>query len=382
MAKLMNKGAVEQPAFTAEIPFEMRLGLVVIKVNINGKDYDFMVDTGAPNVITEELAAELKLQPALQQKTGDSQGKKESLNFVEMPEMLIGGIHFIETGAAVADLKRSNVIACLDVDGFVGANLMKSAIWQFDYERKIITISDTIASFDIPANAIRIPFVQAGTHTPKIDISYDSIMDKNVTFDTGSNGYFSTSQAIYSKLNQQGKITQPVVSFGANNSGLYGLEGVDSSYSATVEKTTLGNLTIPNQVVSFDHGARTLGTKFLKHYRVIVNWFTNEISLIPTDDFVNTTFEHFGMTPMYTGEKLEVRMVIIGSDADKKGIRIGDQILEVNGENFGNFSTDQWCEMLNNGLVPEADQQVTLVLLHDGVEREVVVEKLNLMKTN
>jgi len=382
MTKLMNKGAVEQPAFTAEIPFELRLGLVVIKVNINGKDYDFMVDTGAPNVITEELAAELKLKPTMQQKIGDSQGNKDHLNFVEMPEMLIGGIHFIETGAAVADLKRSNVIACLDVDGFVGSNLMKSAIWQFDYERKVITISDTIASFDIPANALLIPFVPARTYTPKINISYDSIVDKNVTFDTGSNGYFSTSQAIYSKLKQQGKITHSVVSFGASSSGLYGLEGADSTYSATVEKTTMGNLTIPNQVVSFDHGARILGTKFLKHYRVVINWFTNEISLIPTDDFVNTTFEHFGMTPMYIGDKLEVRMIILGSDADKKGIQIGDQILEVNGKDFRNCSADQWCEILNDGLIPETELHLKVLLLKDGVEQEVILEKRNLMLAN
>ena len=62
VAKLLKQGDVEQPSFTAEIPFEMRMGLVVVKVNINGKDYDFLVDTGAPNLVTKELAAELKLK--------------------------------------------------------------------------------------------------------------------------------------------------------------------------------------------------------------------------------------------------------------------------------------------------------------------------------
>ena len=38
LVKLLKQGDVEQPSFTSEIPFEMRMGLVVVKVNINGKD--------------------------------------------------------------------------------------------------------------------------------------------------------------------------------------------------------------------------------------------------------------------------------------------------------------------------------------------------------
>src|SRR3989338_4472545 len=85
LVKLLKQCDVEQPSFTSEIPFEMRMGLVVVKVNINKKDYDFMVDTGAPNLVTKELAAELNLKPKVERRTGDSQGKKEGPGFAEMP---------------------------------------------------------------------------------------------------------------------------------------------------------------------------------------------------------------------------------------------------------------------------------------------------------
>src|SRR3990167_167376 len=380
LVKLLKQGDVEQPSFTSEIPFEMRMGLVVVKVNINGKDYDFMVDTGAPNLVTKELAAELNLKPKVERRTGDSQGKKEVLEFAEMPEMLIGGVHFIEMGAAIADLKRSNEIACLDADGFVGANLMKEAVWQFDYERKVITISDTISAFEIPADAYRIPFTPAASSTPLIDITYDGETDKRVTFDTGSNGFFNGSPTIRKSLQSTGKLTNSVVAYGANSSGLYGMGDGDSLYLSMVSETKLGNLTVPEQVVSFGSGARTIGTKFLKHYRVIIDWSAKEIILIPNDKFVNNTYESFGISPFYNNDQLEVRMVMLGSEADKLGIKLGDRILEVNGNDMRVFTKDMWCDVINNGLVPESDEMVTLLIDRDGEDLKVQLNKKDLMK--
>ena len=380
LAKLLKQGDVEQPAFKAEIPFEMRMGLVVVKVNIKGKDYDFLVDTGAPNVITKELAAELQLETKVEQKTGDSQGKKEVLQFAEMPEMLIGGVHFIEMGTAIADLKRSNEIACLDVDGFVGANLMKEAVWQFDYERKVITVSDNRSAFEIPSTAFRIPFTPAASSTPLIDITYDGVTDKRVTFDTGSNGFFNSSPAIRKTLQSSGKLANPVIGVGSSSSGLYGMGDRDSTYNAKMTETKMGNLTISEQVISFGSGARTIGTKFLQHYRVIIDWSVSEIILIPTDDFVNNKLENFGISPFYNEDRLEVRLVTLGSEADKMGIRLGDRILEVNGEDTRIFTKDMWCNVLYDGLVPEEEEILTLLIEREGENLKVQLHKKDLMK--
>ena len=380
LVKLLKQGDVEQPSFTAEIPFEMRMGLVIVKVNIKGKDYDFLVDTGAPNLVTKELAAELNLKPKVEKKAGDSQGKREVLQFAEMPEMLIGGVHFIEMGGAIADLKHSNEIACLDVDGFVGANLMKEAVWQFDYERKVITVSNNSSAFDIPADAYRIPFTPATSSTPLIDITYDGITDKRVTFDTGSNGFFNSSPAIRKTLQEKGKLTHSVIGYGANSSGLYGMGDGDSLYNSLVSETKLGNLTIPEQVVSFSAGARTLGTKYLRHFRVIIDWSTQEIILIPSDQFINNTYENFGISPFYKNDQLEVRMVMFGSEADNLGIKLGDRILEVNGKDMRVFTKEMWCDVLYDGLVPEEDKMMTLLIEREGENLKVQLHKKDLLK--
>ena len=376
LVKMLKEGDVEQPAFTSEVPFEMRMGLVVIKVNINGKDYDFLVDTGAPNVVSKELAAELNLKPKVYQKTGDSQGRKEELGFVEMPEMLIGGVHFIETAAAVADLNQSREIACLNVDGFVGANLMKEAVWEFDYQRKVITIADTIGAFTIPDNAFKIPFTPAGSSTPLVDVSFDGVTDEHVTFDTGSNDYFNSSDKVRKELLKSGKIENPVISCGASSSGLFGVGKEDSTYTCTIVETKLGTLTISDQAVSFTGGkARTIGTKFFQHYRMIIDWNAKEIFLIPTDDFVNTTFETFGFTPMYDGSKLVVKMLVLGSEAEKSGIHLGDEILEINGNDYRNMTDERWCDMLYDEQTLRLNKEISLVIRSNGNEKKVTLQR-------
>jgi len=107
----MKNGEVEQEEFSVQIPFEYRLGLIILKVNISGEEYDFLLDTGAPNVISNELAKKLEINIVTRQKVGDSQGQKSDLELAKLDKISIGGIHFLNTGAAIADLSLSNKVA-------------------------------------------------------------------------------------------------------------------------------------------------------------------------------------------------------------------------------------------------------------------------------
>jgi len=149
--RLMKSGETKQKHFKVEVPFEMRMGLVILKVKVNGVDCEYLLDTGAPNVISKDLAKKINLIENTTQKTGDSQGRKSELGFSKIACITIGGIDFLETGTAIADLKQAHEIACLNVEGFIGANLMRKAIWKFDYTKKIITICSSRDSLLIPA---------------------------------------------------------------------------------------------------------------------------------------------------------------------------------------------------------------------------------------
>ena len=77
-AKVLKKGSVEEKDFFSSFNFEYEK-LIKIPVNINGKTYKFIFDTGAgSSVLSESVASSLGLKPVTKTKTLDSQGNEST----------------------------------------------------------------------------------------------------------------------------------------------------------------------------------------------------------------------------------------------------------------------------------------------------------------
>lgn len=380
--KLFQKGEITEKEFITRVPFEFRLGLIVIQVEIQGQQYDFIVDSGAPNVISSDLAQKLNISSDIQQKTKDSQGGSADLGFTTIPEIVIGGIHFKNTGTAIADLQQSTEIGCLRIDGFIGANLMKEAIWHFDYQQKIITITHSKSNLEIPAEAKTIPFKQQITGTPLIDISYNGIVDKKVTFDLGSNGYLVSSTQVLKEINSK-KAIPTNYGFGNNSSGLFGNVVNDTMLFGVVSQVNFGGIELKEQLVTFnDQKAKNIGTGIFKNYHVILDWGKSEITMIPTQKTASSELNSTGVSMRFLEGKLYISFIYHGSDAEKQGVALGDQVLELNGKNFRNCTSEQWCKLINDGIFPAENEENTLILSKNGEEKTFSLKKTNLIFPN
>ena len=346
--RLLKSGDVTQNEFLVEIPFEVRMGLIILPVTIQGKEYKFMFDTGAPNVISKELAAELNIKPKVSKKTGDSQGVKENLDFLYIDEIIVGGITFTDMGSAVVDLNKSVEIGCLGVDGLIGANLMRQAFWEIDYEAKIMRISSKITNFQIPEDAEKVSFEPVLSGTPKVSVFYNGIEDKYVTIDYGSTGFVSSTKAVLDKLMISDSIAR-LYGSGSTSSGIYGAGSADTMYYARVPETKIGSVTLTENVMIFEpNKGKTIGMEFFSQYRTILDWESNTLYLIPQqlEETHRQSLETFGFSYLYDDGKLIVRFVIPESEAYKQGIRLGDEIISINDENFENLTTNAYCEFL------------------------------------
>lgn len=364
---ILKKGEVKQKAFKVEIPFEFRLGLIVLKVSINGNEYDFLLDTGAPNVISTELAHTLNLDNKTSHKVGDSQGKDSELGFASIESINIGGINFLNTGAAISDLKKTKEIACLKVDGLLGANLMKNAIWKFDYENKLITITSSIDSLKLDAKAQKLPFSTKITGTPVFDVKLNDEIEKGITIDLGSNGDISLSNTAFDKLTKNNPSILQTSSFGNSTAGLYGYGDVDTTHYAIVPKISFGEVTLENTLVDFSkNSARTIGTKFFKNYEVIINWFDTEISLIEREKYNRSELSSFGFSVRNNNDTLIVVTIFNNSSAFNAGLKINDVILSIDDKEYGKIEPEEWCEIVENGIFDEQQNQTTITILRDN----------------
>jgi hypothetical protein len=379
--RLIRGGELLEQSFKVSFPFEDRSGMIVIKAKVNGNEYEFILDSGAPNLVSKSMVEELGLIPVLEQKVGDASGNKQKLEFVSIEEIELGGLNFLNTGAAVADLSEVVELGCLEVDGLIGANLMRKAIWEIDFENEIITITSHRDSLSIPEDHQTVRFYQELTGTPIIDIVIGTRKDKNVTVDLGFNGYYASSYKTFSALQKRDEIEYSVTGHGYSSSSLYGAEK-DSMSIAKIASLEIGGLSHNDQTVLFtSSGLKLLGAEYFSNFRMIIDWNENELVLIQKQECSAEPMLGFGFSPFYRDEKLIVGYLYDNFEMLNEEVSLGDQILSIDGQSYESVSVDMWCEILDEGLVDEEKEEITLrVLNSEGVEKTLKLPKVDLLE--
>ncbi len=347
-ATLFKDGYTEQKSFKVNIPFEYRLGLVIIKVELNNQTYDFVLDSGATNVLSKDLAKTLNSQELITVNNKDVQGNLQPMMFTKIEEVTIGGIKFEDTGAGIGDFNQSVEVGCLEIDGIIGSNLMRLAIWKIDYRNQIITISNTMESFSLGADTKKIPFYTYGEEDkPFCNIKINGVEEKNVTLDLGSNGDFSLSYKTYEMIQDKISKNKKVMQIGNVGSGFHGYGKIDSSYYLQTAKLSVGNIDLNDQIVKFSKSSTsTIGTAFYKNFDLIMNWKDKELLLSPHTNYENNKFIQKGISWNFRDGALKISALLKESEADKLGIQLGDRIIEIDGKDYSNISKEDYCILL------------------------------------
>lgn len=377
----MKQGEVQQTDFKTEIPFETRLGVIILKVEINGIEYDFLFDTGAPNVISKELAQELKFKSKAKSKTKDSQGKYVKVEYGSIDTISVGGIAFTNLGVGVIDLKASNTIACLELDGILGANLMRQAIWQIDYENQVITLSDNMEMLTISDEAISVPFTTKTSGTPMLQMKLDSsISQKRVTLDTGSNGHITLSYSTYSAAKKKKLVLSHSIGYGNLSSGVFGNASIDTLDFYKIPTISFGEVQIDSVIVSSSRKrSSVLGNEFFHNYVVTLNWNTKQLTLDSISHYERPTLAEYGIKPKFDNNKLLVGFIYEGSEAHKKELQLGDQILELNGVDYSQMTQQKWCDFIYQYNSSDYTS-MNLTILREGKKHKLELQKSIFLK--
>lgn len=341
ISKLYNSGSVDKEEFFGRTTYETAFDLIIVPVTIDGERYRFLFDTGAPMVISEELRDKLELRTVNQGNVSDSQGKRNKLDYVWLDKVSIGGVDFEKTGALVADLNKAPEIHCMKIDGILGANLMKLAIWKIENQKKTMFLASSKDKLNVSDNDhVEIEFKTKATYTPVIDLTLsDSTTIKRVTFDTGYGGYLTLNGDYYDST-----LIVAEQSYGYGSTGLYG-----SSFDTVLDcksNMSIGGFSQSAPIVfSSAKSKNLLGMDFLNQFDVILDWSTNTIGLYPTN-LKKQTIKSFGLTPKWKDDKLIVGSVSKGSIAEMDGVKVGDVIVKLNRWDFREPRLYNYCEMM------------------------------------
>ncbi|MFK7922750.1 MAG: hypothetical protein AB8H47_12375 [Bacteroidia bacterium] len=341
---LLKQGQTQAEAFYNEIPFQYVNDHIFIKVEIEGRAYNFLFDTGFPiSFIDDDLIPLVDYDPVLKTKISGSSFKKHTAEFGSLSKITIDKIDFLDIGVGAEDLKYINddYICENPVHGVIGANLLRNAKWQIDYQKQLIRFTNDLSKLNIDQEAIVLDMTprQQGYGYCTLSLNLDGI-EKDFVFDTGSAGSFTSGLDFWKEV----ETLEPdyITSFYGNE--LAG-KTLYPKYSILINEIKIGDLAINNALLSLEKGVSSLiGNNFLKHYLVSIDWDHNQLYLSPISSpqaLVLTGFELI-LQPQYDSNKIIVGAKRSGTDYNE--IPLGTQVLSINDEDVSTYSQAQLCQ--------------------------------------
>lgn len=369
--RLLQGGSVVQEVFLEKIPFVFEHDLPFVEVEIEGVTYRFLLDTGAPTVISYELMDKLQLKPRSKININDSQGNRKKERTVKIPEIRLGNVAFQNIGAAVVDLNHTFEIKCLKIDGILGANQMSKAIWEINYATQEIIVTNDLANLDLTSVDHSLQFrTPSPQKTPKVKATIGET-SYYLTYDTGSNNFLELPIHRYRDTIR----TMPHISnYGSTSAGVYGISKADTLLYTKLPLLLLDTTKFENHIVSFDHTSAVIGNRFLKNFTTILDWNTQIIYLKKVSNHHTDYLETFGVKYRYHEGKFIVTEISLDMGHN---IQLGDIIHSINDLNFINISESDACDYLFNSPLRKAETKPDTATIIYSRDDEVKTEVLH-----
>lgn len=343
--KILANADMNSSSFYAVVPFEYISSLPVFEVSIQGENYRFIFDTGGYTVFSDELTNRLNgVKKASYIDVKDGNSTISRIDTYVLNKLEIGGITFSDVGFANIGFTESEWFKCLGLDGTIGPNIMKEAFWQFDSKTQLITFTDNKNKLDVVSSGIKVPIYTDNVFKPSVDLKIGNDT-KRVGFDTGFNSFLKLIDKPESSVL---KGYPSVVRLGnrsnAGNSVIY-----SDTRMIKVDSIKLNGLIFKDVITSVGDrfSSDLLGSKLFDYFRIMMDLSGGEMYLdeIEEDTLMQNSIESFGFGLDFRDGKVVIDYVYQPSTANKKGIKPGQLVLNINGQNFEYSS---YCDFINN----------------------------------
>ncbi|MDG5491940.1 retropepsin-like aspartic protease [Psychroserpens sp. SPM9] len=329
----LKKGKVVSKNYYEEIAFEFEKNKIIIPVEIDGTTYRFLLDTGAPNIVSLEVLNAINPNVISNMPTNDANGKKQNLKVVELKSVKIGAVEFQGYSALVYDLNGSDIFKCFGIDGFIGSNMLKNSIIQIDAEQRLLKLTDKLKHLNVnkkQSDKIKLVGNQSSPYV-WINVSGKDNGRERVLIDTGMGGLYDLSRAHYEAFKTKTIFNVIGQSDGASSVSLFGEVPVNNQIRVHLPKLVVNNLVLENCIThtTKDDNSK-IGAELLNHGVMTIDYKHKRFYFEPKTANIDLDKPVLGFT-----STLKDNRIVIGYVWDKKlqqQLSYGDAILAINGE--------------------------------------------------
>ena len=362
-----NRGRSVEKNFYAVIPYEELKSKLIIPVEIEGKTYRFLFDTGAPNLIGHALNDQIKTNEINSIQVKDANDSKRPLQVVEIPMLAIGGIFFKNSPAVVNDSSSNFLFDCLEIDGIIGSNLVRNSIVQIDTRKREIKITNNEDKLALKGMKSIDMALSKGQSSPYLWISLkgEGKAKEQVLFDTGAQGFYDLSFQSFQTLNGLKVFDKVETANGYKGLGLFGVAEPTLHYRVLVPEISLLGATFENIVsISTTAVKSRIGADILKYGKVTLDYKHQKFYFEPFENRVDLSEELWGLSPTMKESSLVVGLV--WEDELAKRVQYGDKILQINEIKVGDM---ELCDLLIKEL-PFKNKTNVKITLQDSIGQQ------------
>lgn len=337
----VNQGGTTQENYFVELPYENIRGKIIITIELAAKKRRFLLDTGAPTVISTHLYNEL-MPPALSKmEISDVNGKKDSLLLVQLPALMMGQIAFDGIPAIV--MQENPITECFKVDGFIGSNVLRNSIIRFNSKENTVQITNDLKKLST-ANAKESDIIIDRQSSPFFTIHLGKNITETLLFDSGSDEFYSMSNTRLKKYKKSKGVEILGESYGSNTMGLYGHADNSMSAKLFIPSLLFNQIDFQNIVTeTTDDRTSRIGSQLLNYGILTINYRDKKSYFEPFTQPVSFNETFWDLDPTFSDNKLVVGK--LWSKDLKKHISIGDQIINIGETDTENIN---FCELLLN----------------------------------
>lgn len=383
-----NVGEIKEKNYLTTIDFESIKGKIIIDVKINNQIRKFILDTGAPTSISENLLAELNYKSVKDITVNDANSKESENEVLIIPEFSINGLTFLDTYAL--KIPNTLIFECFKVDGIIGSNSLRNSVVDFDFQNKKITITDNFKNLgytNIKGHKLYFKDAQSSPILKvKMKLGY-LIFNEELMFDSGDDSFYSISNNNYShimdmvakkqfpkelqNIKEADLLGMVASSKGSFSISLNGNADDNFNHKFRIQEFLFDTTTFDNIISTTTYGSNSrVGSEILNYGKLTLDYKRRKYYFQPYDNKYKIDVNHKinSFYPTFENDKFIVG--IVWDDAVKEKIKPGDEILKINSIDFTTLSD---CEIMLMSFDDFKDSKMLTITLKDKETNEIKV---------
>lgn len=329
-------GSLDGGAQSVTVPFRLLNNHVYVEGTVNGRGpYTFIVDTGGHTLVSHKLVSDVGLSSEGHSASSGAGEKTETLGFVKVADVAVGGMHLRDQTAFATDVYDAAVEG-IGVDGMIGFEAFRRFAVKIDYGAKTLTFTDP-SRFKAVDAGTAIPF-KFYDHLPQVAGVIDGLPG-TFDIDSGSRSEVDLMSPFVARANLKAR-------FGKGVSAItgWGVGGPARAYVVRARSLSLGGVAGASVVTGLSQAKAgsfsdpsfegNVGSGFLKRFVVTFDYahqtmWLKPIAPPPADA---GAFDRSGMWINASPQGYTVTAVSEGGPAAEAGLAAGDLIIAVNGK--------------------------------------------------